>query len=38
MKVLLYAIGNQLMAGEEWNGAVIPLRELIRRHRLAAGL
>ena len=32
MKVLLYEIENELMAGEDWNTSVGPLRELIRKH------
>jgi hemerythrin-like domain-containing protein len=32
MKILLYTIERQLMAGEDWNKAVVPLRDLIRRH------
>jgi hemerythrin superfamily protein len=32
MKILLYQIEDQLKAGEDWSGSILPLRELIRRH------
>ena len=32
MKILLFEIENLLKDGEEWNAAVLPLRELVRRH------
>ena len=32
MKILLYEIEGLLKSGEDWNGAVMPLRDLIRTH------
>jgi hemerythrin superfamily protein len=32
MKILLYEIESQLMAGEDWSTVVAPLREIFRRH------